>query len=409
MQKYYTICLQQMIIEYWKKYLTPKVISIILFLYFVFLLLLQTSLHWKSYTRPFQKEFLYTLYYNSQWVNPESKYGIGDDGLYQVAGHTLATKHEFFTINPEMPPLAKYIYGYSILFFGNAEAAAAIMFIFAVIAFAFLVNRHITNRIFQRGALIFFITDPLLFEQSYITMFDLPQLLFLLLHMLAMTSMFSKNISRNRQILLALVAGITLGLFISVKIAFLASLIVLIDIFILYKLRRLWQLIPIGVLSGLVYTSSYLMYFVQGHTLIEFLKNQKWMLHFYLSSHVQPVYGTALSTLIVGKTIGWGEHSQWTHVSQWTVAWSAYLIAFFINSMNTFRRTHNKIDPSFLSLVLLSSGLLVAYIFLPFFTRYLVLLLPFLIIIFFKTLESIQSKRSYIIGTAIFLMHYFVN
>jgi len=398
-----------MIIEYCKKYLTPQIISIILLLYFVFLLILQTTLHWKSYTRPFQKEFLYTLYYNSQWVNPESKYGIGDDGLYQVAGHTLATKHEFFTINPEMPPLAKYIYGYSILFFGNAEFAAAIMFIFAIIAFAFLVNRYVKNRIFQLGALIFFITDPLLFEQSYITMFDLPQLLFLLLHILAVTSMISKNISHNRQVLLVLLAGISLGLFISVKIAFLASILLVVDLFVLYKIRRLWSIVPIGVISILIYFLTYIMYFLQGHTLIEFLKNQKWMLHFYLSSHIQPVYGTVLATLIAGKTIGWGQRSEWTNVSQWTISWTAYLIAFFLSATNTVRKLNKKSNLSFLTLMLLSTGLLVAYIFLPFFTRYLVLLLPFLIILFFRTLESIHLKRSYIIGGVIFLLHYLIQ
>lgn len=397
-----------MVIEYCKKFVSTKTISLVLLLYFVFLLLLQMSLHWKDYSRPFRKDFLYTLYYNSQWMNPESKYGIGDDGLYQVAGDTLATKHEFFTINPEMPVLGKYIYGYSIQFFGNAEIAALMMFMLALFVFSILVKKHIKNKIFQICALIFFITDPLLFEQSYITMFDLPQLLFLLMHILAMTWMARKKLSQRQQSILTIAAGLSLGLFISVKIAFLASIIVLIDIFILYRLKRLWRLIPIGILSGIIYTSSYFVYFIQGHSVIEFLKNQKWMLHFYLSSRVKPVYGTALSTLIAGKTIGWGEQSEWTHVSQWTIAWSAYIITFFISAFVSIKKILKNTDLSYILLILLAAGLLGAYTFLPFFTRYLVLLLPFFIIIFFRTLESFQIKDvfQYIIVGILYIIHF---
>jgi len=397
-----------MIIEYCSKYVTTKIASTILLLYFVFLLVLQMSLHWKDYSRPFQKEFLYTLYYNSQWVNPESNYGIGDDGLYQVAGHTLATKHEFFTINPEMPPLAKYIYGYSIQFFGNAETAAMIMYVLALFVFALLVRKHLTDQLLQIGALIFFITDPLLFEQSYITMFDLPQLLFLLMHVFAMTLMAGGETTKRRQLMLTVSAGLTLGFFISVKIAFLASIIILVDIYTLYQARRLWRLIPIGILSGLVYISSYLMYFVQGHSFIEFLKNQKWMVHFYLSSNVKPVFGTAFTTLFAGKTIGWGDQSAWTRVPQWTILWSAYVITFIFGAINIMRTAKENTDASYISIVFLATGLLSAYTFLPFFTRYLVLLIPLFIIIFFRTLESLQVKDQYryIITAMLFIIHF---
>ena len=188
-----------MIAEYLKKYFTSRVVISILFFYFIFLLLLQISVHWRDYSRPFRKDFLYTLYYHSQWVDPESKYGIGDDGLYQVAGHTLATKHEFFTINPEMPPLAKYLYGYSILFFGNGEAAALLFFCAALICFYFVAKQLIQNAILQITALIFFITDPLLFGQSFITLLDLPQLLFLLMHVLVLFALMNKGISRRNE------------------------------------------------------------------------------------------------------------------------------------------------------------------------------------------------------------------
>ena len=53
-------------------------------------------------------------YYESQWNVPNSKRGIGDDGLYRYVGYRLVNNGENpFNINYEVPPLGKYTYGLS--------------------------------------------------------------------------------------------------------------------------------------------------------------------------------------------------------------------------------------------------------------------------------------------------------
>lgn len=394
-----------------KKYINAKSISLLLGLYFIFLLCLQIYLHSKDYLRPFRKDFLFTLYQNSQWVNPQSKYGIGDDGLYQVAGYTLATKHEFFTINPEMPPLAKYIYGYSILLFGNAEIASLLMFIISIIVFWFLIRKYIKNLSLQICATIFFITDPLLFEQSYMTMFDLPQLIFLLLHFLIMINLFKNDYSFKKYLTLILLAGVTLGLFMSVKIAFLAVIIGVLDVFILYSRKKIVYFGLICCIALVIYIGAYLPYLLQGHTLFELLKAQKWMLNFYLSSGIRPVYGTVLTTLSMGKIIGWGEFSKWENVSHWTIVWTLYLFTFLVFGFQTLSKFSKKNNTVLFPIFLLISGLLLSFIFLPFFTRYLVLILPFFILLFFIFFESLSAlpKGRYIILGVVFCIHYYIR
>jgi hypothetical protein len=50
------------------------------------------------------------LYHHSQWSVPLSTRTISDDQLYLVAGAELAQGAQPFAINPEVPPLGKYLY-----------------------------------------------------------------------------------------------------------------------------------------------------------------------------------------------------------------------------------------------------------------------------------------------------------
>src|SRR3989344_7531433 len=66
-------------------------------------------------------------YEHSQWQLPLSKRIIGDDGLYAYAGYKLISGSDPAVISPEVPPVAKYLFGVSILLFNN-PAYASILF-----------------------------------------------------------------------------------------------------------------------------------------------------------------------------------------------------------------------------------------------------------------------------------------
>jgi hypothetical protein len=163
-------------------------------------------------------------------------------------------------------------------------------------------------------------------------------------------------------------------------------LIVLVDAIILFKYKKFLHIIWIGLMSVLIYFGSYGMYFVQGHSIRQFLGDQKWILTFYLDSKVIPVYGTVFTTLLIGMTKGWHDGAIWERVKEWNILWGVYLINTIIFGIQ-FLISKKKSD-YYLYILLLIGGLLAAYVYLPFFTRYLIILIPFMIIVSLKFLEN---------------------
>jgi len=369
---------------------------------------LQLAVYWRDYSRPFRKDFMYNLYYHSQWVVPEHIQSIGDDGLYQVAGDQLIKKHNFYEINPEVPPLGKYYYGLSIKLFGNAEFGALLLFISSGVLYFLLTKKFIKDPVLQGFAVLFFVTDPLLFYQSRISMLDLPQLVALLVHVLSI--LFLIMMKKNELNIPALVvAGLSLGAFMSIKIGALGLVIILADIIILFKHKSTSRMFPILTVAGLTYLLTYTMYFVQGHSLVEWLKAQKWMVHFYLASTIKPVFGTVLTTLLFGRIIGWDQGATWVKVSEWTISWSVFFLAYLMHVGASVKKILTM-KHEILYVLLLITGLLAGYILLPFFTRYLVLLIPILIVVFIRSLEKLEINSTYITFPLVilFCIHYYL-
>jgi hypothetical protein len=341
------------------------------------------------YTEPFDKEYWYGRYYVSQWFDPVSKNPISDAGLYKVAGYDLATTHTFFKINPEVPPLGKYIYGYSILAFQNAEVASLIMYIMIVLLFYLLAGMWTKNQYLQTIATGLLIIDPLVFDHARDTLLDLPQLIGLLLHMIAFLKLFgifSAKGTNRKEILYIILAGISLGIFISTKFAFLSAVILFADLILFLTFKKYFHIIYVAGISALIYILAYGMYFIQGNSLKEFLGTQKWILTFYLDSNVIPVYGTVFTTLLIGLTKGWHDGATWERVKEWSLLWSYYLISSIFFSIRFFL-TKKLRSPDGLYLLLLTGGLVAAYVYLPFFTRYLILLIPLMILLSVKLIE----------------------
>ena len=71
------------------------------------------------FTQGYDLNYLEDFYNNSQWVVPQSPRIMGDGELYSYAAGTLLQGDDPFRVNPETPPLGKYIYSLSILIFSN--------------------------------------------------------------------------------------------------------------------------------------------------------------------------------------------------------------------------------------------------------------------------------------------------
>ena len=343
------------------------------------------------YLTPYDSIYWQELYDNSQWRIPNSKRSIGDELLYQVAGHYIIRNGKIFEINPEVPPLGKYIYGFSIYLINNAYVAALIMFIITLFLYKKLGEKFLSADITgQYIALILFSSDLLILSQAGQTMLDLPQLMLLLLHIL----FFYKSQEKEKDNYFILLAGITLGLFAAVKIGYTTIIILVANCLYLAKNKKIFN-IPLLLLSTCIgYLSVYIPFFLQGKTILEFIKSELWVLNFYLSSKaiVSSTYGMAVISLITGFIRGWGNEADWARVKEWSIFWPFYLFSLFLFTFlylksKKIRQEYPKID----YLLILTIFLLISLMIIPFFARYLVIIIPFAIIFFIVSIRKIKT------------------
>lgn len=355
------------------KKLNNWIFSIFVFLFTFFVIYSYRSIFLTQY----DNNYLRDLYDHSQWNMAISKRPVNDNIVYKVTGYDLVKNWSYFTIDPQTPVLGKYLYGYSILLFNNAEIASIFVFIITLIAFYILSKKILKNQLLTQVSLLLFITEPIIFYQTSQSMLDLPQLLFLICHVISVLKL-GESSGKTKSFFWTLLAGLTLGGFVSLKIGFFSSAIILADVIYLFKKKKLIHIIPIALFSLATYIITYIPYFFQNHTLLDFLKAQKWIIvSYWLSSKSKPLVGMLLVSLFTGFIKGWFQGSSWERVKEWSIFWPIYGYIFIKLVLNK----KNYLDTDKLYLICLSLSLGLLYLIVPFYARYLVLIIPFLIIL----------------------------
>src|SRR5258708_5324811 len=351
--------------------------------FFIALILFAISL-W-AYRWIFSYRFDYTYfkdwYDHSQWSIPLSPRIMGDAELYQLSGYSLLKGDNPFHINPETPPLGKYAYGAAILWFNNPYYASLVFYVISVFLFWWFSHLVLRSKSFVWLAVFFYATSPLFFSQIGQVGLDLPQLCFLLLHLIFFflcVGSEEKKPSPVSWFFLA-ISGLGLGAFTVTKIGFFVPVILLVDAWLLWKKKRVAQLIPLIVFMSVTYFASYTPYFFQHHSFIEWLKAQKWMIHFYTSAHVHFIPLMIFVTLLSGVWIGWWNNIE--YVKEWTLLWPVALIIFFyyLFHKHFWRETHRTWQWQYVLFFLF--GFIVTNNVIPFWNPYLILFLPFLILL----------------------------
>ncbi len=357
-----------------------KSVSIFLLLFLVCVVVYIIFSYREVYQTQYDNTYLRDLYDHSQWNIALSKRTMSDNLLYQVTSFDLVHKWHFFSINPEAPVLGKYLYGYSIKIFHNAETVSLILFLLSLGAFYLIIKEFISNNILRFMAVILFASEPLLFSHMSFSLFDLPQLLSLLIHVLSMLRIRKSYIGKKNTLLWLLVAGISLGVFISLKIGFFSTAIIAADVILLISLRRAFFILPIIALTILVYILSFLPYFMQGHSFIDFLKAEKWVFGYWISSNDKAIPGMVYIVLVLGWSKGWFKGAVFDRVKEWTILWPFYFGSFVYLFPKRIKQLKEMTPMTYITLM---TGLfLLIFTFIPLFTRYLTLIMPFFIIFF---------------------------
>lgn len=343
--------------------------------------------HRANYLQPFDTSYWKDRFEHSQWVLPLSRRTIGDDALFSYLGYRMVLGDDPTTVNAETLPIGKYLIGLSIIYFGNPSYYALFTGIFTLIAFFGL-----SKKLFHQNYIAIVLTsllalEPLFFTQLHNAWIDLLQLFLLLSHWLLLLSV-QKRLSMDG-LLLALTSGISLGLFTETKLPITVPIIIAVDIVIIWKNKIDWKYIaPMVAGFTIAILASYTRFFLVGNSIQQFITVQKYIASFYLSSHLTFHFLSVWQTLIIGKYPSiYGDRFE--IVTQWTITW----LILFVNALSVLYWTIKEKVIFLICLIVFAIGSLALFSFIPFYPRYLTLVIPFLYILFGFTLMKLSASK----------------
>jgi len=323
---------------------------------------------------------------HSQWTLPISRRDIGDDGIYSFGGYRLIHGESIENTNTNKPPVGIYLIGLSISFFQNPLYFAAITGLFTLITFFFLAKLILKTTINGLLATLLLSLNPLFFVQTTIVLLDLLQTLWLLLNVLFF-SLTEKT--KKGQVWLIFTAGVTLGLLTETKPPIYVPVILLFEVaYLIFKKQyKLIFIFGSGFLIAIVL--PYFRYFQTGHSLIDYLRLHKYMVSIYSQNYNTVHHLAILQALLTGRfpDINTGQLTTFS-------GWWLFLPLIFTGSLAACARfLTNKSTIVLKGICLFTLIVLVINSFIPAYPRYLIIILPFMILLFSKLLTDFLPKR----------------
>lgn len=346
------------------------------------------------------------MFNQSQYRMKNPKSIILDNVVYSHAGNRYIQGDNPTYINPETPPLGKYIIGSSIVLFNNENIFNLFFCVAALITF-YVLSLQILKEALVSLIPVLLLSFEKLFQSQVLDtpLLDIIQLTFLFLAFIFLNI----GLKKKNSLIPFSVASVFLGFFISTKFfatGVIVCLAFVLSVFIVKK-NKIKNLLPAFLIVPIVLIISYFKLFTLGYSLREILGVQKWVF-LYNSGHLDMPPFVVWDLLLFNRWHTWWADRQVISDSLWSMIWPIFTILTFITivlySRNFFKKK---------SLVIPSIAWVVLYsIFLSFghaTSRYLLILLPFLFLIsvsggveFFLFMK--KKKRFKIFITALFLL-----
>lgn len=273
-----------------------------------------------SYFRPYYTENVYkqleNLYNNSQYrlKNPTSI--IADEIVYRYTAGAYLRGVDPIMINSESLPLGKYILAVSVAFFQTDGVAIAIFGLLAMVSLWFLTNIATKDIVASSLVVLLFSYEKLYQNQLLVTplldIIQLPWILFALYFFIKeyengqrfiMTSLMLGLVMATKSIVPALLLGITFLLFLMIE----------------KKVNVFLKLILVSPFSILVVFLSYIRTFLNGYTVLDFVKFQKWIFDYQQSKLIYPLSVWRLIFLNQWQT-WWGDR-RLVATEDWQITW----------------------------------------------------------------------------------------
>lgn len=303
------------------KYLQKILPIFFILIIFVNLLSVLIPNRGKYLTFDYGKRFngLEEVYNNSQYVKQNVKNWIPDDTVYAYVGGVYLKGISPILLNPEVPPLGKYLIGLSIALFNNENIVNLLSGLMALLML-YLIGRQIYRKKLTAFLPVVFITaDPLIKNQFATTpLLDLMQMTFLL----SAFYFYNLGLTRKKSLTPFVIAGIFAGAFISTKF-FITGATIFASFLTVPLLLKTWskfkESLVILPVSFAVLVLSYFKYFLLGYNLREFLGVQKWIYLYHKSKLLYPL--SVWPLLFFNKWYVWWGDKPIISDPQWTLFW----------------------------------------------------------------------------------------
>lgn len=334
------------------------------------------------YTTRFDESYWKDKYEHSQWKLPLSSRTMGDDGLYLYEGYRIIKGGDPTLLNAEVPPLGKYLIGATILLTQNAFVYG-LWTIILLLLFVFMLAKTLfrsTNLALITTLLL--ATDPLIANQYALTMLDGLQATMFVLFLLILF-----HLPRTRSMYLVISSGVILGLFSETKAPILSPIIATFGLIYIWRVvKKPYSLAWFLVSVVLGYMLPYFPYFLQDHSILDWLRVQKWIASFYINGNITPTWGSAIAALISGRFQNIFSRV-WEVAPQWSPLWAFMLVSIVGTIFRKRPVEWRAVGTLFLCIL----GLFTV---IPFWTRYFVVVLPLLYLFGTLALSQLPARFS---------------
>jgi hypothetical protein len=320
--------------------------------------------------------------YDYSPYQPQNEYRgiIEDDELYTLAGYRYLTGSSPDSINHETQPLQKYLYGLSVIIFGNA-AIIQVCLAFGVLIATFLLSKNVLPLPLAAIPPLLVSFDGLYAAQFATSYLDMGLTFFFLLGLLVVIKYPHAFKLQGLMVgCIALAKSFTHG------IMFMAFTIIHSLINKTFK----WQTTLIVTISSLaIYLISYGNYWLD-HSLTDFFTLHLSILKLYAGYVPEYPKGEIVRIIIAGQWQTWFGDFGYRPVSEWWWLWPAGLISQFILTWQTFRR---NLKPATKWLLIWSWIYFISLIPRLVFPRYLLPLIPLWAIYIVQITTAMSTRR----------------
>lgn len=370
-----------------KTKLLSLILLVIIFLNLFYFILKNRN----SFLSVFDTRYWGERYQRSQWAKGyEATELMGDAELYAYAGWRQVKGDDPTEINAEVPPLGRYLLGFSILIFGNQNIISPILGII-LLWITYLISREILGKTNWALLPILLLSLDKLFKENLTTsMLDLPLAVFMALafyflikarenrRLYPAVAVCLAAISATKMYLLGFALTATIGLY----------LLFCLIVFHLPDIFWFFASLPIFILA---YCGFYIVYFINGNNLLDFKYLHFWIRHFAWVRVDNYPKGEIFKILLFGRWLTWWEGLKQIKVNQWNIFWPvSFLGSLFITPQSLIKKDY----PLLVLLLWIFSSLAVFSVGVPY-PRYLLpILLPLYILLTYNTKKLILIFRN---------------